>query len=74
MKELKFKVGNGLIHHNNIAYIFKVVAVSQQHNFYVIIPQGNNYVETLNGDIMLVSADIIEKEFSLIELPVEVEL
>ena len=74
MKKLKFKEGDGLIHHNNIAYIFRVVAVNQEHNFYTIVPQGNNYVETLNGNIMLVSADIIEKEFYPIEAHIEIEL
>lgn len=74
IKNPKFKVGVGLLHYNNIAYPFRVQAVDYRKRICKISALGNNYVETVNENIIEVSFDIINKEFETFIIPVERKL
>ena len=74
VKNPKLKVGVGLLHYNNTAYPFTVYNVDYVKRVCKLVAMGNNYVETVNSNLMEVSFDIINKEFETFTIPIEHEL
>ena len=65
VKNPKLKVDVALLHYNNTAYLFRVHEVDYVKRICKLVAMGNNYVETINSNLMEVSFDIINKEFEI---------
>lgn len=74
VKKPKLKVGGGLLHYNNAVYPFRICEIDYAKRVCKLVALGNNYVETVNGNLITVSFDIINKEFETFTIPIEHEL